>query len=329
MAVLVKNVPEASPRLWTHRLALESWAGVVYVLGSLGLVFYAIPTLWEMAVSPWLAPAVGTPVSVTFQILVMLAAAAGLLLLGARLVGANPVHGLRAGVFVGIVEILAAFLITVGVGNLFQRWFAGTAPTVGVGLTLAVGVGLLVLAVASFLWPRTERAIQMIEDQGWFTAAGYKKSQGKLVRRGTILGILVVAGCGIYTLLHHGALNAAAPHWQVTLPFTEGRYVVLLPDIRYTVPLLLAAASLWIAYRVVNLPVFADFLIATEAELNKVSWTTRRRLIQDTIVVLVTVVLLTVFLFVVDQGWAFVLTKIRVLQTPPAAQQVGPKEQPW
>ncbi len=34
--------------------------------------------------------------------------------------------------------------------------------------------------------------------------------------------------------------------------------------------------ALWLAWRVVNVPSFADFLIATEAELNKVSWTTRR-----------------------------------------------------
>ena len=40
--------------------------------------------------------------------------------------------------------------------------------------------------------------------------------------------------------------------------------------------------------------------IATEAEINKVSWTTRKRLIQDTTVVLVTVFLFTLFLFVVD-----------------------------
>jgi preprotein translocase SecE subunit len=96
------------------------------------------------------------------------------------------------------------------------------------------------------------------------------------------------------------------------------------------VPLLLAALAIWIAWRVVNFPTFADFLIATEAEVNKVSWTTRRRLIQDTIVVLATVILLTVFLFVVDQAWAFLLTKVGVIQlSPTAAQQAGPREQPW
>ena len=51
---------------------------------------------------------------------------------------------------------------------------------------------------------------------------------------------------------------------------------------------------LWRAWRgMVNFPAFADFLIATEAEMNKVSWTTRKRLVQDTIVVLTTVVLMT------------------------------------
>ena len=70
------------------------------------------------------------------------------------------------------------------------------------------------------------------------------------------------------------------------------------------------------AWRIVNCPAFADFLIATEAELNKVSWTTRKRLIQDTIVVLMTVFLLTVFLFVVDVAWGKVLSNwpIGVLQ---------------
>ena len=73
--------------------------------------------------------------------------------------------------------------------------------------------------------------------------------------------------------------------------------LTLLPALHYTLPLLLLALSLWGAWRVVNFPPFADFLIATEAELNKVSWTTRPRLIQDTIVVLVTVFLMAMFLF--------------------------------
>ena len=92
----------------------------------------------------------------------------------------------------------------------------------------------------------------------------------------------------------------------------------LLPHIRFTLPILLTVFSLWFAYRLVNFPPFADFLIATEAELNKVSWTTRKRLVQDTIVVLVTMLLLTVFLFTVDVFWGRLLSwkYIGVIQIP-------------
>ena len=73
--------------------------------------------------------------------------------------------------------------------------------------------------------------------------------------------------------------------------------------------LLLAAMGIWFAWRAVNFPTFADFLIATEAELNKVSWTSRKRLVQDTIVVLVTLFLFTIFLLVVDATWGWVLSR--------------------
>jgi len=94
---------------------------------------------------------------------------------------------------------------------------------------------------------------------------------------------------------------------------------------------LLAALSLWFAYRAVSFPVFADFLIATEAELNKVSWTTRKRLFQDTVVVLTTVVLLTVFLFAVDLIWFQLLSSrwIGVIQTPQAQGQQQTAAEEW
>jgi preprotein translocase SecE subunit len=92
--------------------------------------------------------------------------------------------------------------------------------------------------------------------------------------------------------------------------------LTLLPSVLYTVPLLLIAVSLWLAWRAVNYPAFADFLIATEAELNKVSWSSRRKLIQDTIVVLITVFLMAVFLFAMDMTWSHLLSwkQIGVIQ---------------
>ena len=102
--------------------------------------------------------------------------------------------------------------------------------------------------------------------------------------------------------------------------------LTLLPAVQYTLPLLLLAASLWLAWRIVNFPPFADFLIATEAELNKVSWTTKPRLIQDTIVVLVVTALLAIFLFAMDQTWRFVLSAkpISVLQIRISRIRISP-----
>jgi preprotein translocase SecE subunit len=94
--------------------------------------------------------------------------------------------------------------------------------------------------------------------------------------------------------------------------------ILLLPAVQFTMPLLLLAGSLWLSWRVVNLPSFADFLIATEAEMNKVSWTTQKRLFQDTIVVLTTVLLMAIFLFGMDYTWKIVLSwrPIGVLHIP-------------
>jgi preprotein translocase SecE subunit len=106
--------------------------------------------------------------------------------------------------------------------------------------------------------------------------------------------------------------------------------LTLLPALQYTLPVVLAALSLWFAWRVVNVPAFADFLIATEAEMNKVSWSSRRQLVQDTIVVLVTVILMTIFLFVADITWSWILRSIEVLRPPPASTQPsGNQDVPW
>ena len=52
------------------------------------------------------------------------------------------------------------------------------------------------------------------------------------------------------------------------------------------------------SYRVVNVPGFADFLIAVEAEMNKVSWPTRTELFRASMVVLILIFALAVVLFV-------------------------------
>lgn len=321
MAVAVKNSPETTTRFALESVALHSLLGGLYVLGSLALVFGVLPALWAATVSGPIAGSIGPFVDAALLILVMLAAAVGLSVLGQRLIGPSPAPGVKAGTFFTIVGLLAVGFATLIVGNILQVRL-GPDSGLGLAITLAVGAGLLLLGFVGLVHPAYRKFLLQVEAQGWFSAAAYKRSQGQRVRRGTILGILVLAACGIYSLLaHHTLETGLSPHWLVALPFSGGRTLILLPDVQFTVPLLLAGASLWLAWRVVNFPTFADFLIATEAEMNKVSWTTRKRLVQDTVVVLTTVLLLTVFLFFVDVLWGWGLSKVGVLQLPEQTQQ--------
>jgi preprotein translocase SecE subunit len=340
MAVAVKNASEAAPQNPLDRPTTGSLVAALYVLGSIGVVFYAIPWVWGAVFGPG-RELVNSFVDGTFLLLAMIAGGVGLGWLGAKRVNFDPPRGVRAGIFVVCAGLAAIALTAWCVGTLLEKYALKdeSLRMVGLTITLAVVVGLGYLGLRKFMQPSTEEALIALEDQGWFSLAPYKKSQGQRVRRGTILGILVMAGCGIWVLVDHKTLvyglaqegGVSYNHWFLPLPFTGGQQVMLLRDVRFTVPLFLTAFSLWFAYRLVNFPAFADFLIATEAEMNKVSWTSRKRLFQDTMVVLVTVVLMTIFLAVVDLAWYFLLTQIGVLQKPNLdnlPQKAG-IEQPW
>ena len=117
------------------------------------------------------------------------------------------------------------------------------------------------------------------------------------------------------------------------MPYTQQEtYIPLMFKVHLLMPIVLGVLLLWVAWRVVNIPGFADFLVATEAEMNKVSWTTRKRLVQDTIVVLVTVFLFSLFLFLLDLMWIQVLRApfIEVLKVDLRAQKAKQQEkQQW
>jgi preprotein translocase SecE subunit len=420
MAVAVKNTPEAARSSPLDRLAVVSLAGVVYVLGCLGIVFKLIPSLWWSAWVPAVGAGAYPAVGWTGLIVLLVAAAGVLVVVGARLLGPRAVPGVRAGIFVGLLGALVVLLLTRWASLWIEHWAYDDgkifglpfSPAAGALTTAAVGLLFLAVGVRLFTRPKVERFLIRFEGQGWFSGTAYKPLQGQKVRRGTIFGLLLLVGAGIWTLMAHGTLRGGPADWQVTIPFTGrvtvtdpgdvkdeldkrfpghgeplvvSRYVLrdlnekvdpsrhvkvtirgdssfkenaiversefdkevkrlesedrtppdgvpprpatgpttfetitLLPSVQYTVPLLLLGLAIWLSWRVVNMPNFADFLIATEAELNKVSWTTRRRLVQDTIVVLVTVFLMAVFLFAMDQTWRVILSwkPIGVIRVP-------------
>ena len=80
-------------------------------------------------------------------------------------------------------------------------------------------------------------------------------------------------------------------------------WVHQLSGIEYVVPGLLLLVGTWSAYRLVNYPQFADFLIAVEAEMNKVSWPSRTELIRSSLVVIFMMFFLAIVLFGFDLVW--------------------------
>ena len=80
----------------------------------------------------------------------------------------------------------------------------------------------------------------------------------------------------------------------------------------YGLPGALAVAGLWAAYRAVNLPAFADFLIAVEAEMNKVSWPSRSELFRYSVVVIVMIFAIGLLLATFDYFWVWFFSHIGV-----------------
>ena len=112
----------------------------------------------------------------------------------------------------------------------------------------------------------------------------YKRSQGRITRQVTFAALV---------------LGLLATLWRMGDMMSEAG-----PALSIGVPGALFFLGVWVAYRAVNLPSFADFLIAVEAEMNKVSWPTRGELYRSSIVVLVVIFALTAVLFGFDFIWS-------------------------
>jgi preprotein translocase SecE subunit len=352
MAVAVQSSAETRKPAQPMGLIAASVIGAVFIIATAGVVLRLIPWVWDNGVGSAITGATNSFVSTALQFLVQAAAAAGLIWFGGKL-ASGPRHlGWKGGVLLMLGVILVGFFCLKGLYETSSSGFS----TGGI-LLMLVYAAIVFFLVQFFRTGKFSEWAVAVDQGGWLDTHSHKRTQGHRVRRLTILGILLVAGTGIWTLMAHNYLPKNA---EVTLPGGEkvmnrmGDWVVggtvlnpitppkdatgaerekisaenrarprheggvtLLPDLWLTVPLILMAATLWVAWRAVNFPTFADFLIATEAEINKVSWTTRKALIRDTIVVLTCLFLLTVFLFVVDWFWAAVLSSryIGVLPT--------------
>jgi preprotein translocase subunit SecE len=110
----------------------------------------------------------------------------------------------------------------------------------------------------------------------------YKPTQGKTTRIVTAVSATVIGAWGCYKLIAQlGSLKIDA-------------YV------QYGVPAALLVLLAGLMFWLVNRPQTADFLIATEAEMKKVSWSSRKEVVGSTKVVIITTFILAAILFLVD-----------------------------
>lgn len=112
----------------------------------------------------------------------------------------------------------------------------------------------------------------------------YKRGQGKNSRLWTALTLLLVVGIGCWRL--HLKLQAQDNVWLDTL-IPAGVFAVF------------AAVIYWLS----NKPVIADFMIAAEGEIKKVSWSSRKEIVNSTLIVITVVAIMASGLGLVDLGF--------------------------
>lgn len=125
-----------------------------------------------------------------------------------------------------------------------------------------------------------------------FSSELYKVSQGRRVRGLTFLGLAILVAAGLWRLMDE---------------------LASMGSIRYIIPMALLIAGLWVSFRAIHYPRFAEFLIATDAEMNKVSWISLPDLKKTTQVVLVCVLILSLYLFGVDWLWTELLRRFGII----------------
>ncbi|MCI0498907.1 MAG: preprotein translocase subunit SecE [Planctomycetales bacterium] len=112
----------------------------------------------------------------------------------------------------------------------------------------------------------------------------YKRGQGKNTRLWAAIAVLGTAAIGCWRL--HLKLGVYDNVWLHTLT-----------------PAVVLGICAALIYWLSNLPSVADFLIAAEGEIKKVSWSSRKEIANSTMIVIFVVIVVAVGLGLVDLGF--------------------------
>ena len=131
----------------------------------------------------------------------------------------------------------------------------------------------------------------------------YKRQQGRVARQVTFAAVTIAIAIGVWRLAQ------LLPLWL------GGDASSSLNDdlgiMRFLAPSILLAVGIWVSFRMIHTPSVADFLIAVETEMTKVSWPTRDEVIRSSIVIILLIFTLAGILAVYDLFWWFVLRALQ------------------
>jgi len=127
----------------------------------------------------------------------------------------------------------------------------------------------------------------------------YKPGQGYWTR------VLTATGSGALVLA--GALWIAD---QLTVLTPEQQELYWQAGVATAIIALFGA----LIFYLLNKPNIVDFMIATEAEMKKVNWPSRKEIIGSTIVVISGTLILAAILFLINMGFGWFFQEIGVLQ---------------
>ena len=116
----------------------------------------------------------------------------------------------------------------------------------------------------------------------------YKRGQGKYTRLCSVFAGAIIVGAGCWRLYQKLGV------WLTGMPRNSAMWAERM------IPVGLFAVLGLFLFWLVNKPSVADFMIAAEGEMKKVSWSSRQEIIVSTIIVIIVVVITALLLGATD-----------------------------
>jgi preprotein translocase subunit SecE len=133
----------------------------------------------------------------------------------------------------------------------------------------------------------------------------YKSGQGKYTRTVTFISAMFLGIMGAYVLSEN--LGAFLPKLIFDWP-------PMKIYLQYGIPTVAVVLLGVLMMKIVNRQKSADFLIATESEMKKVSWSSRKEVVGSTKVVIVTAFIMAAILFAVDIIFIFLFKWLGIMK---------------